>query len=154
MRTLLLALVPLTIWVAFAQEQRSQPIQANPLIDRSSTPIYELLAYRPASSTHISELDDELIVAQIATFEDEDQARLFLKNHSTIYISGMRIQDGDDIKFVVYIGLYEDDDTARWAHESFAERNPRFLTTNFKRVRLGDLKANIVDGSSSADATT
>ena len=140
----LIALLPMSIVGIVAQENETAQPQTASAGSRLGTPIYELLAFRPEETTHISELDDELIVAQIAVFKDENQARLFLKNHSTIYISGVRLEQDEETKYVVYIGLYEDDDSARWAHESFAERNPRFLTSNFKRVRLGDLKPHIL----------
>ena len=108
------------------------------------TPIYTLLAYRPRETAHLADLDNELIVAQIASFTDETQAHLFIEFHSSIQLQGARLSDGDSIRFIVYLGLYEDDDTARWAHESFAEENPHYLTSNFKRLKLGDLKPHIV----------
>lgn len=143
-RMVVVALFPLTFAAISADESETEEPRAITSANRLGTPIYELLAYRPEKTTHISELDDELIVAQIALFDDEEQANLFLKNHSTIYISGLRVKNSDKTQYIVYIGLYEDDDTARWAHESFAERNPRYLTSNFKRVRLGDLKSRIL----------
>ena len=130
------------VGVQFAQPQESQTST-----QRSAskvTPIYTLLAYRPRETAHLADLDSELIVAQIASFTDETQAHLFIEFHSSIQLYGARLSDGDSVQYIVYLGLYEDDDTARWAHESFAEENPNYLTSNFKRLKLGDLKPHIL----------
>ena len=107
-------------------------------------PIYTLLAYRPTETTHLADLDDNLIVAQIASFTDRVQARLFIEAHSKLELIGVRLVYGDTIHYTVILGVYEDEDNARWAHEAFAEDNPRFLRSNFKRMRLGALKRNIL----------
>ena len=123
-----------------AQEDEVRPIRNASVI----TPIYTLLAYRPQETAHLMDLDDELIIAQIASFTDVSQARLFIEFHSSIQLHGVRLRYDDTIHYIVYLGLYEDDDTARWAHESFAEENPKYLVSNFKRLRLGDLKPDIL----------
>lgn len=131
--------------VAVVQFTTPQENQAKPIRSVSKvTPIYTLLAYRPKETAHLADLDSELIVAQIASFTDETQARLFMEFHSSIQLYGARMSEGDSIRFIVYLGLYEDDDSARWAHESFAEENPNYLTSNFKRLRLGDLQPHIL----------
>lgn len=104
------------------------------------TPIYTLLAYKPDKSQHLIHLNDEFILAQIASFIDIEEAKLFLSYHSRIELHGARLLLDDTVNYIVFLGVYEDDDTARWAHESFAEENPNYQTKNFKRVRLGDLK--------------
>ena len=130
---------------AVVQSVQSQENQSRALRSVSKvTPIYALLAYRPRETAHLADLDSELIVAQIASFTDQAQAHLFIEFHSSIQLYGARLSDGDSIRYIVYLGLYEDDDTARWAHESFAEENPKFLTSNFERLRLGDLKPHIL----------
>ncbi len=108
------------------------------------TPIYTLLAYRPKETAHLADLDSDLVVAQIASFTDETQAHLFMQFHSSIQLYGARLSYDESIHYIIYLGLYEDDDTARWAHESFAEENPNYLTSNFKRLRLGELKPHIL----------
>ena len=123
-----------------AQEDQVRPVRNASVI----TPIYTLLAYRPQESAHLVDLDDELIIAQIASFTDVSQARLFIEFHSSIQLHGVRLRYDDTIHYIVYLGLYEDDDTARWAHESFAEENPKYLVSNFKRLRLGDVKPDIL----------
>lgn len=134
--TLLIVVGPL----GHAQERQSSTQRSVSKV----TPIYALLAYRPRETAHLADLDSELIVAQIASFSDETQAHLFIEFHSSIQLQGARLSDGDSIRYIVYLGLYEDDDTARWAHESFAEENPNYLTSNFKRLKLGDLKPHIL----------
>lgn len=118
------------------QEEQTRTFRSAPKV----TPIYALLAYRPRETAHLADLKSDLIVAQIASFSDQSQAHLFIEFHSSIQLYGARLSKGDDVEYIVYLGLYEDDDTARWAHESFAEENPKFITSNFKRLRLGDLK--------------
>ncbi|MCY4129422.1 MAG: hypothetical protein OXG15_09325 [Gammaproteobacteria bacterium] len=133
--------------LCFAVVQFVQPQENQTRSLRSAskvTPIYALLAYRPRETAHLADLDNELIVAQIASFTDQTKAHLFIEFHSSIQLYGARLSDGESIRYIVYLGLYEDDDTARWAHESFAEENPKFLTSNFKRLRLGDLKPHIL----------
>ena len=133
--------------LCFAVVQFVQPQENQTRSLRSAskvTPIYALLAYRPRETAHLADLDNELIVAQIASFTDQTKAHLFIEFHSSIQLYGARLSDGDSIRYIVYLGLYEDEDTARWAHESFAEENPKFLTSNFKRLRLGDLKPHIL----------
>lgn len=131
----------------FAVVQLVQPQENQTRAARSAskvTPIYALLAYRPRETAHLADLDNELVVAQIASFTDQTKAHLFIEFHSSIQLYGARLSRGDTIEYIVYIGLYEDDDTARWAHESFAEENPKFITSHFKRLRLGDLKPYIL----------
>ena len=133
--------------LCFAVVQSVQPQENQTRSLRSAsqvTPIYALLAFRPRETAHLADLDSELIVAQIASFTDQTQAHLFIEFHSSIQLYGARLSEGDTIRYIIYLGLYEDDDTARWAHESFAEENPKFLTSNFKRLRLGDLKPHIL----------
>ena len=143
-RVALLAIVA-TLCVVVVQLAHSQETQTRTQRSVSKvTPIYALLAYRPRETAHIADLDSELIVAQIASFTDETQAHLFIEFHSSIQLHGVRLSDGDSIRYIVYLGLYEDEDTARWAHESFAEENPNYLTSNFKRIKLGDLKPLIL----------
>lgn len=130
---------------AFVQSAQPQENQTRSLRSPSKvTPIYTLLAYRPRETVHLADLDSDLIIAQIASFTDQAQAHLFIEFHSSIQLYGARLSEGNSIRYIVYLGLYEDDDTARWAHESFAEENPKFLTSNFKRLRLGDLKPHIL----------
>lgn len=134
-----------TLWVVVGQLAHAQERQSSTQRSVSKvTPIYALLAYRPRETAHLADLDGELIVAQIASFSDETQAHLFIEFHSSIQLQGARLSDGGSIRYIVYLGLYEDDDTARWAHESFAEENPNYLTSNFKRLKLGDLKPRIL----------
>ncbi|MCY3860186.1 MAG: hypothetical protein OXG25_14890 [Gammaproteobacteria bacterium] len=134
-----------TLWVVVGQLGHAQERQSSTQRSVSKvTPIYALLAYRPRETAHLADLDSELIVAQIASFSEETQAHLFIEFHSSIQLQGARLSDGDSIRYIVYLGLYEDDDTARWAHESFAEENPNYLTSNFKRLKLGDLKPHIL----------
>ena len=128
--------------VQFAQTQENQTRTARSVA--KVTPIYALLAYRPRETAHLADLDSDLIVAQIASFTNETQAHLFIQFHSSIQLYGARLSYGESIQYIVYLGLYEDDDTARWAHESFAEENPNYLTSNFKRLKLGDLKPHIL----------
>ena len=142
-----IALVTAFAVFCFAGMQSVQPQENQTRVTRSVskvTPIYTLLAYRPRETAHLADLDSELIVAQIASFTDQTQAHLFVEFHSSIQLYGARLSEGDSIRYIVYLGLYEDDDTARWAHESFAEENPKFLTSNFERLRLGDLKPHIL----------
>ncbi len=110
----------------------------------AATPLYQLLAYRPPETAHLADLNADLIVAQIASFTSQDKARLFLKAHRKIKLNGARLIYGDTVHYIVYLGLYENQDTARWALDSFAEENPRYLTRNFKRIRLADLKGHIL----------
>lgn len=130
----------ITVPSALSQEIQSRATRAISQV----TPIYTLLAYRPKETAHLADLDSELIIAQIASFTDATQAHLFMQFHSSIQLYGARLSYNDTVHYIVYLGLYEDDDTARWAHESFAEENPNYLTSKFKRVRLGELKPHIL----------
>lgn len=121
---------------SYAQINESSGIRAT----YTPTPIYTLLAYKPAQSMHLIDLNEDLILAQIATFDDLEQAELFMNFHSRIKLNGVRLKYDGTIHYMVFLGLYEDEDTARWAHESFQEQNPHFQAENFKRIRLGDLK--------------
>lgn len=144
-KRVLLFAVMVVFCFAFVQFVQPQENQTRTLRSVSKvTPIYTLLAYRPRETAHLADLDSELVLAQIASFTDETQAHLFIKFHSSIQLYGARLSQGEAVQYIVYLGLYEDDDTARWAHESFAEENPNFRTSNFKRLRLGDLKPHIL----------
>ena len=119
-------------------------VPPEPASTREVKPIYKLLAYRPNTNKHISELDDNLFVVKLAEFTDEDQARAFIKSHPSLDVIGLRVKEDEKLSFVILLGVYDDADTARWAEESFVEENPRFEEAGIERLRLGDLKPHIV----------
>lgn len=141
-RVSLTALFLAIIGIAFAaQTQETSTTQARPA---DGTPIYVLLAYRPEKTQHLLDMDDDLVAVQIASFTDQEQARLFVKFHSKLELIGARLIYGDETHYAIFLGIYEDDDSARWALDSFAEENPLFSPKDFKRIRLGELKPHIL----------
>ena len=143
MRLLPFILSCLTLALCFSFT--SQTVIAQDAAKRVETPIYELLKFRPKYDTHLSEIQEDLVLVQVNAVGNRDKAIAFLELHSTFSFIGIKVKKATgDFEYRILLGVYDDLDSARWAIEDFLREHPSFRADQIKRVPLKDIRAQIV----------
>ena len=115
----------------------------DPVVGSDLVPLYKVLKYRPAKTAHLSDLSDDLVLVQLAQYDDPEHAKSFLTAHVKLELIAVRTDQNNKTKYRIFLGVYDDMDSARWAIDSFIEQHTRYKRDRIQRIRLGDIKAFI-----------